>query len=111
MPENRLQERFLRDEKTRTCVARFRHSTHALAGSELFLQNLQIASPWTPKRCKFCRGKTFREVLFADTVLFDFVLKRTEANAKQFGRLLSMVGDFNEGAADRFTLHILQRDP
>src|SRR5262245_29758293 len=61
MPENRLQGRFLREEKTHTCAARFRHSTHALAGIELFLQNLQIASPWTPKRCKFCRGNAFRE--------------------------------------------------
>jgi hypothetical protein len=45
--------------------------------------------------------------LFADTVLFDLVLKGTEADAEQFGGLLSMVCDFGEGPPDCFTLKIL----
>jgi hypothetical protein len=45
--------------------------------------------------------------LFADTVLFDLVLKGAEADAEQFGRLLAMVRDFGEGPPDRFTFDFL----
>ena len=45
--------------------------------------------------------------LFADTVLFDLVLKGAEADAEKFGRLLAMVRDFGEGPPDRFTFDFL----
>ncbi|MDF2459521.1 MAG: hypothetical protein K0S79_1937 [Nitrospira sp.] len=45
--------------------------------------------------------------LFADTVLFDLVLKGTETDTKQFGRLLAVVGDFGEGPPDRVTFDFL----
>ena len=45
--------------------------------------------------------------LFADTVLFDLVLKGTKADSEQFGRLLAMVCDFGEGPPDRFTFDFL----
>jgi len=45
--------------------------------------------------------------LFADAVLFDLVLKGTETDAEQFGRLLAMIGDFGEGPPDRLTFDVL----
>jgi hypothetical protein len=50
-------------------------------------------------------------VLLADAVLFDLVLKRTEADAKQFGRFLAMVSDFGKGPPDRFTFNRFQCGP
>lgn len=46
--------------------------------------------------------------LLADSVLFDFVLKGTEADAENFGRLLPMVCNLGESAANRFTLDVLE---
>jgi hypothetical protein len=50
-------------------------------------------------------------VLLADAVLFDLVLKRTEADTKQFCRFLAMVGDFGKSSADRFTFNRFQCGP
>src|SRR5690348_16967002 len=63
----------------------------------------------TEVRCEICDLGSRRDAAsLANAVLFDFVLKGSETDAKKFGRPLPMIGHFDEGAPDRFTLDLFQ---